>query len=249
MAGHSKWAQIKHKKAVTDARRGKLFARLIRGVEVAARDAGTSKPENDMTLAAAVDRAKQYAVPMDTIERAAKRGAGELNEQVRYERVLYEGYAPGGVAILVETLTENRNRTGSEIRTAFTRGGGNLGEPGSVAWMFERKGLVAVDGKMSEEEVLGAAADLGADDVRRLDDRWEIVSEAKDFARIRDGIAARGLPIDTAELTMLPQSTVPLDGDGARPVFNLLDVLEDLDDVQNVYTNFDVPDEVLAVLS
>jgi len=249
MAGHSKWAGIKHRKAVTDARRGKLFARLIRGVEVAARDGGTSNPTNDMTLAAAVDRAKQYAVPTDTIERAAKRGAGELNEEVRYERVLYEGYAPSGVAVLVETLTENRNRTGQEIRTTFTRGGGSLGEPGSVAWMFERKGLIAVDAAAAEDDVLTAAADLGADDVRRQDDRWEIVCEAKDFASIRAGIADRGLGVSGSELTMLPQSTVPLDGSNAGPVLHLLDVLEDLDDVQNVFTNFDVPDEVLAVLS
>lgn len=250
MAGHSKWAGIKHKKAVTDARRGKLFARLIRGVEVAARDGGTSNPANDMTLAAAVDRAKQYGVPTDTIERAAKRGAGELNEEVRYERVLYEGYAPGGVAVLVETLTENRNRTGQEIRTAFTRGGGSLGEPGSVAWMFERKGLIAVDAAAAEEdEVLAAAADLGAEDVRQQDDRWEIVCDAKDFARVRAGLADRGFGVTSSELTMLPQSTVPLDGSGAGPVLHLLDVLEDLDDVQNLFTNFDVPDEVLAVLS
>jgi YebC/PmpR family DNA-binding regulatory protein len=249
MAGHSKWAGIKHKKAVTDARRGKLFARLIRGVEVAARDGGTSNPANDMTLAAAVDRAKQYGVPTDTIERAAKRGAGELNEEVRYERVLYEGYAPGGVAVLVETLTENRNRTGQEIRTAFTRGGGSLGEPGSVAWMFERKGLIAVEPAAAEDDVLAAAAELGAEDVRRQDDRWEIVCDAKDFAPIRAGMADRGLGVTSSELTMLPQSTVPLDGSGAGPVLHLMDVLEDLDDVQNLFTNFDVPDEVLAVLS
>lgn len=249
MAGHSKWAQIKHKKAAVDARRGKLFAKLIRGVEVAARDAGTSNPDNDMTLAAAVDRAKQFSVPTDTVERAAKRGAGELDEQVRYERVLYEGYAPGGVAVLIEALTENRNRTGSDVRTAFTRAGGSLGEPGSVAWSFERKGLIAVPGATSEEEVLAAATDLGAEDVRRQDDRWEIVCDAKDFARVRAGVSERGLAVESSELTMLPQSTVPLDAEGARPVLRLLDALEDLEDVQGVYTNFDVPDEVLAVLS
>jgi YebC/PmpR family DNA-binding regulatory protein len=249
MAGHSKWAQIKHKKAVVDVRRGKLFAKLIRGVEVAAREAGTSSPENDMTLAAAMERAKQYAVPADTIERAAKRGAGELDEQIRYERVLYEGYAPGGVALLVEALTENRNRTSAEVRSVFTRGGGALGEPGSVAWMFERKGLIVVPGDASEDDVLSVAADLEAEDVRRQDDRWEIVSDAKELARVRTGLTNAGMTLESAELTMLPQSTVPLDAEGAGPVFRLLDALEELEDVQAVYTNFDVPDEVLAALS
>lgn len=249
MSGHSKWASIKHKKAVVDARRGKLFAKLIRGVEVAARDAKTSKPENDMTLAAAVDRARQYRVPSDTIERAAKRGAGELGENVRYERVLYEGYAPGGVAVLVEALTENRNRTSAELRSVFTRNSGNLGEPGSVAWMFDRQGLVVVDAAASEDDVLLAAADAGADDIRSTGDGWEIVCDAKDFARVRDAIAASGFSIERAELTMLPQSTVPLDAGGARPVLRLMDAIEELDDVQEVYTNFDVPDEVLAEVS
>jgi YebC/PmpR family DNA-binding regulatory protein len=246
VAGHSKWAQIKHKKAVVDARRGKLFAKLIRGIEVAAREGRTSNPENDMTLAAAVDRAKSYRVPAETIERAAKRGAGELGEDVTYERVLYEGYGPGGVAVLVETLTENRNRTGQEIRTAFTRSGGNLGEPGSVAWMFDRNGIIVVL-NASEEDVLAAAAEAGADDVRPQDDgRFEIVCDAKEFAAVKDAVAAAGLEIESAELTMLPQSTVPLDADGARPVLKLMDTLEDMDDVQGVYTNFDIPEELLA---
>lgn len=249
MAGHSKWAQIKHKKAAVDARRGKLFAKLIRGVEVAARDAGTSNPANDMTLAAAMDRAKEYSVPSDTIERAAKRGAGELDEGVRYERVLYEGYAPGGVAVLVEVLTENRNRTGSDVRQVFAKYNGNLGEPGSVAYMFERRGLITVPGSASEDAVLDAAAEAGADDATLVDDRWEIVCDAKEFARVRGSIASGGLTIQSAELTMLPRTTVPLDAATARPVLRLLDALEDLDDVQGVYTNFDVPDEVLAEVS
>lgn len=249
MAGHSKWAQIKHKKAAVDARRGKLFAKLIRGVEVAARDAGTSNPANDMTLAAAMDRAKEYSVPSDTIERAAKRGAGELDEGVRYERVLYEGYAPGGVAVLVEVLTENRNRTGSDVRQVFAKHNGNLGEPGSVAYMFERRGLITVPGSASEDAVLDAAAEAGADDATLVDDRWEIVCDAKEFARVRGSIASGGLTIQSAELTMLPRTTVPLDAATARPVLRLLDALEDLDDVQGVYTNFDVPDEVLAEVS
>jgi len=249
MSGHSKWASIKHKKAATDSRRGKLFAKLIRGVESAAREAGTSNPANDMTLAAAVERARQYSVPADTVERAAKRGAGELDEGMRYERVLYEGYAAGGVAVLVEALTENRNRTSAELRSVFTRNGGNLGEPGSVAWMFERNGLVVVSSNASEEDVLAAAAEAGAEDVRRSDDGWEIVSRPKEFAPVRKAIADAGLPIERAELTMLAQSTVPLDAAGARPVLRLLDAIEELEDVQEVYTNFDVPDEVLAEVS
>lgn len=249
MAGHSKWAGIKHKKAVVDARRGKLWAKLIRGVEVAAREGNTSNPANDMTLAAAVDRAKSARVPSETIERAAKRGSGELGEDLHYERVLYEGYAPGGVAVLVETLTENRNRTGQEIRTTFTRAGANLGEPGSVAWMFERRGLIVIGAGASEDDVLAAAADAGADDLRQEDDEWHVVTDAKDLARVRDALTGKGLEISSAELTMLPQSTVPLDADGARPVLRFLDALEELEDVQNVYTNFDVPDEVLAEVS
>ena len=245
MAGHSRWAGIKHKKAVVDARRGKLFAKLIRGVEVAAREGGTSNPENNMTLQAAWDRAKQYRVPTDTIERAAKRAAGELGENVNYERVLYEGYGPGGVAILAEALTENRNRTSADLRAAFTRAGGNLGEPGSVAWMFERRGSIIV-GPASEEDVLAAAAEAGADDVRESGDGWEVVCEVKDFTRVRDAIAAAGLEVDNAELTMIPTSTTPLDADAARKVLKLLDVLEEHDDVQEVYANFDIPDEVLA---
>jgi YebC/PmpR family DNA-binding regulatory protein len=249
MAGHSKWAGIKHKKAVVDARRGKLFAKLIRGIEVAAREGGSSNPANNMTLAAAVDRAKQSRVPADTIERAAKRGAGELGDDVKYERVMYEGYAPGGVAVLIETLTDNRNRTGGDIRTALTRAGGNLGEPGSVAWMFDRKGIIVVNGG-TEDDVLLAAAEGGADDVRPSDDgRFEVVTDVQGFASTRDAVAAAGLEIESAELTMLPQTTVALDADGAKPVLKLFDLLDDHDDVQQVYMNFDVPDEVLAEVS
>lgn len=249
MAGHSKWAGIKHKKAVVDARRGKLFAKLIRGIEVAAREGGSSNPASNMTLAAAVERAKASRVPSETIERAAKRGAGELGDDVKYERVMYEGYAPGGVAVLVETLTDNRNRTGGDIRTALTRAGGNLGEPGSVAWMFDRRGIIIVVGA-SEDDVLAAAAEGGADDVRPSDDgRTEIVTDVGSFASTRDAVQAAGLQIENAELTMLPQTTVTLDASSARPVLKLFDVLDDHDDVQNVYMNFDVPDEVLAEVS
>jgi YebC/PmpR family DNA-binding regulatory protein len=246
MAGHSKWAGIKHKKAVTDARRAKLWAKLIRGVEVAAREGKTSNPSSDMTLAAAVERAKQGRVPAETIERAAKRGAGELGDGVNYERVLYEGYAPGGVAVIVDALTENRNRTGSDIRTVFTRSGGSLGEPGSVAWMFDRRGLIVVKGT-TEEDVLAAAAEAGADDIRQQDDGvFEVVCDAKEFTKVRDAIAAAGLDVESAELTMLPQTTVPLDVTVARQVLKFMDTIEDMDDVQSVYTNFDIPEELLA---
>jgi YebC/PmpR family DNA-binding regulatory protein len=248
MAGHSHWAQIKHKKAVVDVRRGKLFAKLIRAIEAAAREAGTSKPENNMTLAATMERARSYSVPADTVERAAKRGAGEI-EGVRYERVLYEGYAAGGVAVLIEALTDNRNRTGQDIRAVFARKNANLGEPGSVAWMFERKGMIVVRGDTPEDDVLLAAAEAGADDVTHQGDRWEIVCDSKDFAAVRAALQTAGLPIESAELTMLPTTTVKLDADGARPVLNLMDALEDLDDVQDVYTNFDIPEEVLAEVS
>jgi YebC/PmpR family DNA-binding regulatory protein len=249
MAGHSKWAGIKHKKAVVDARRGKLFAKLIRGIEVAAREGGSSDPANNMTLAAAVERAKASRVPAETIERAAKRGAGELGDDAKFERVTYEGYAPGGVAVLIEALTDNRNRTAGDIRTALTRAGGNLGGPGSVAWMFDRKGIIIVT-NASEDDVLTAAAEGGADDVRPSEDgSVEVVTEVQAFTRARDALAAAGFEIESAELTMLPQRTVQLDANGAKPVLKLFDILDDHDDVQQVYMNFDVPDEVLAEVS
>lgn len=249
MAGHSHWARIKHKKAAVDARRGKLFAKLCRVVEVAAREAGTSNPANSMTLAAAMERAKSYSVPVDRIERAAKRGAGELEGPVHYERVFYEGYAPNGVAVLVEGLTENRNRTSQEVRSVFNRAGGSLGEPGSVAWMFERKGLIVVAGEASEEDVLLAAAEAGAEDATHRGDRWEITCDAKDFSAVRAAVEEGGLQVDSAELTMLPTTTIPIDAETARSVFRLMDALEELDDVQDVYTNFDAPEEVFAEVS
>ncbi|HVE92338.1 MAG TPA: YebC/PmpR family DNA-binding transcriptional regulator [Actinomycetota bacterium] len=249
MAGHSHWAGIKRKKAVVDARRGKVFAKLIRGIEVAAREGGTSNPENNMTLAAAIERAKEASCPVDTIEKAAKRGAGELDEGLRYERVVYEGYAPGGVALLVETLTENRNRTGSDVRAVFARGGGSIGEPGSVAWMFERKGVVLVRGDAAEDDVLTAAAEGGAEDAHRSGDAWEIVCELKDFGAVRDAVKGAGLPVESADLAMIPTTTMDLDADAARKVLRLVDVLEDLDDVQVVSTNFNVSDEVFAQIS
>lgn len=240
MSGHSHWAKIKRKKAVVDSRRGKNFATLIRGVEVAARDASTSNPENNIALAAAVERAKAASMPADTITKAAKRGAGELDEGVVYERVLYEGYAPGGAAILVEALTENRNRTGQEIRALFARRGVSLGEPGSVAWMFERKGCFIVANDSSSDDVLTAAADAGASDVSKDGDDWQIVCEMSDFGEVRKSIEASILKLESAELTMLPITTVQIEPEPAQKVIGMLEALDDLDDVQNVYTNFEI---------
>ena len=247
MSGHSKWAGIKHKKAVVDARRGKLFAKLIRGIEVAAREGGGSNPANNMTLAAAVDRAKQSRVPAETIERAAKRGAGELGDDVKYERVMYEGYAPGGVAVLIETLTDNRNRTGGDIRTALTRAGGNLGEPGSVAWMFDRKGQIYIDaGRQDEDATLEAALDAGAEDLTREGDQYLVTTTPAAFHAVQDALKARQLAIDSAELTMVPRNTVKVEGVDAERILKLMEALEELDDVSKVSSNFDIDAAQLA---
>jgi YebC/PmpR family DNA-binding regulatory protein len=246
MSGHSKWSSIKHKKAVTDQRRGKLFAKLLRAIEVAAREGGGSI-EGNATLASAVQKAKDSSVPMDNIERAIKRGSGDM-EGTRYEAVVYEGYAPGGVAVLVEALTDNRNRTGQEVRHTFARLGGNLGDPGSVAWQFERKGVVLVDADRApdEEAVLELVLDAGAEDLRREDDQWQITTEATSLQTVRSALEGAEIEVASAELTMTPQSTVPVDGSEAKSVLSLIDALDDLDDVQAVHANFDIPDEVLA---
>lgn len=244
MAGHSHWAQIKRKKAVNDNKRGAAWAKLLRGVEIAARDAGTSNPSLSDSLFNAIDRAKSASVPNDNIERAAKRGAGELEEKVTYERVVYEGYGPSGAALLVEAYTENRNRTGSDIRATFSRGGGNMGEPGSVGWMFERKGVIVVNGNAEEDEVLLAAADAGADDIRRSGDAWEVVCEMADFAAVKNALTEAGLKVETADLTMVANTTAPVDVSTGKKVLRLMDALDALDDVQNVYVAADIPEEV-----
>ncbi|MGH2740093.1 MAG: YebC/PmpR family DNA-binding transcriptional regulator [Actinomycetota bacterium] len=246
MSGHSKWSSIKHKKAATDQRRGKLFSKLIRAIEVAAREGG-GNVEGNMTLASAVQKAKDYSVPTDNIERAIKRGTGEL-EGARYEPVAYEGYAPGGVAILVEAMTDNRNRTSQEVRHTFTRLGGNLGDPGSVSWMFERRGVVLIDADRvtDEERLLEIALDAGAEDLSREGDQWQITTLPPVLEGVRLGLESAGIQISSAELTMLPQTTVPLDGSEARKVLVLIEALDDLDDVQAVHSNFDIPDEVFA---
>lgn len=246
MSGHSKWSSIKHKKAATDQRRGKLFSKLIRAIEVAAREGG-GNVEGNMTLASAVQKAKDFSVPTDNIERAIKRGTGEL-EGARYEPVAYEGFAPGGVAILVEAMTDNRNRTSQEVRHTFTKLGGNLGDPGSVSWMFDRRGVVLIDSDRGpdEERLLEVALEAGAEDLSREGDQWQVTTEATSLEPVRRALEEAGIAIASAELTMLAQTTVAIDGSEARKVLVLIEALDDLDDVQAVHSNFDIPDEVLA---
>ncbi len=249
MSGHSKWATIKRKKEATDAKRSNMYAKLLRGVEVAAREGGANI-EGNMTLASAVEKAKSFSVPNDNIERAIKRGSGEDNSGARYEELFYEGYATGGVALLIEVLTDNRNRTGQEIRHAFTRNNGNLGESGSVAWQFTRKGLLVVEKAVApdEEHLLELALEAGAKDLRDAESSWDIVAEPQAFNTVRTALESAGVQVYSAEITMLPQTTIPVDGGEARQVLNLIEALDDLDDVQAVYANFDIPEEVMASL-
>jgi YebC/PmpR family DNA-binding regulatory protein len=246
MSGHSKWSSIKHKKAITDQRRGKAFGKLLRAIEVAAREGGGSIDAN-MTLASAVQKAKEFSVPMGNIERAIKRGTGEI-EGTRYEPATYEGFAPGGVAVLVEAMTDNRNRTGQEIRHTFTRLGGNLGDPGSVAWMFDRKGVVMVnrDDGPEEDRLFEIVVETGADDLVVEGDQWQVTTSPASLAAVRSALEGEGIPIASAELAMQPQTTVRVEGGQARQVLALVEALDDLEDVQAVYSNFDIPDEVLA---
>jgi YebC/PmpR family DNA-binding regulatory protein len=245
VSGHSKWHSIKHQKGAADARRGKLFARLARQIEVAAR-AGGGDIDANPTLRTMVQKARDASMPKDNIERAIKRGTGEL-DGVRYESVTYEGYAPNGVAVLVECLTDNRNRTGAEVKNVFTRNGGTLAEPGAVAWQFERKGIVLLDKAAADEETLmTATVDAGAEDIADLGAQWEVTTEATDLNQVRAALDAAGIAVASTDLTMLPAQTVPLaDASAAKGVLRVLDALEDHDDVQNVYANFDIPDDVL----
>ncbi|MGH2720432.1 MAG: YebC/PmpR family DNA-binding transcriptional regulator [Actinomycetota bacterium] len=248
MSGHSKWATTKHKKAVVDARRGKLFAKLLRAIEVAAREGGGSVDGNP-TLADAVGRARQASVPGDTIERAVKRGTGEL-EGVNYETLTYEGYAPGGVAVLVQALSDNRNRTAADVRRCFNKHGGNLSEPGSVAWMFTRRAVVLVPKASVDEDVLlDLALAAGAEDVKAEGDVWEISGAPADLDAQRSAVEAANLEIVSAEVSWQPNSTVLLDRPTAERVLRLIDELEDSEDIQEVSANFDVPDDVMAELA
>lgn len=244
MSGHSKWATIKHKKGAADAKRGKLFAKLIKQVEVAARQGGGDIDANP-TLRTMYQKARDASVPLDTIERAVKRGTGEL-EGVNYENVTYEGYAPHGVALYIETLTDNRNRTGSEVRSALSKNGGSLAEPGAVAWQFERKGVIVLPGDIDEDEVMLVALDAGAEDLVDEGDTWRLTCEPTDLNGLRDALSEAGIAFESADLTFLPTQTVPVtDVGAAKQILNLLDVLEELDDIDEVYANLDVPDEVL----
>lgn len=247
MSGHSKWATIKHKKGAADAKRGKLFAKLIRQVEVAARNGG-GDPDMNPTLRTMFQKARDASVPLDTIERAIKRGTGEL-EGVTYEEVTYEGYAPHGVAVYIEGLTDNRNRTGPEVRSIFSKQGGSIAEPGAVAWQFERKGIVLVPSSMDEETLMMAAIDAGADDVSEDGDFWQVTCEAQLTAVVRTAIEEAGITVESSDLTMLPTSTVQIDSvEAAKAVLRLIDALDDHDDVQHVYANMDISDDVLAAI-
>ncbi|HTL22630.1 MAG TPA: YebC/PmpR family DNA-binding transcriptional regulator [Mycobacteriales bacterium] len=246
MSGHSKWATTKHKKAAIDAKRGKLFAKLIKTIEVAARTGG-GDPSGNPTLADAIYKAKKESVPNDNIDRAVKRGSGELGDGVNYEEITYEAYGPGGTAFLIECLTDNRNRANAEVRTAITRNGGNPADPGSVAYLFSRKGTVLVtktDG-LTEDDVLLAVLDAGAEEVNEQEDAFEVVCDAPDTHAVRTACVEAGLTVDSVEVIWAPSMTNQLEDDVARKVLKLVDALEDLDDVQNVYANFDVSDEVL----
>ena len=249
MSGHSKWATIKHRKGAADKARGKLFAKLIRQVEVAAREGGGDL-ESNATLRTMFQKARDASVPSDTIERAIKRGTGEL-EGVRYEAVTYEGYAPCGVAVFVECLTDNRNRTGAEVRAIFSKNGGSSAEPGAVAWQFQRKGVViARKGGEDEDEMMLLALEAGAEDLSDSGDTWTITSAPTDLAQVRTGLEEAGVAVESAELSLVPTSTIALESEGdARRVLRLVDLLEDHDDVQAVYANFDIPDSVLQAVT
>ena len=249
MSGHSKWATTKHKKAVIDARRGKMFAKLIKNIEVAARTGGGDINGNP-TLYDAVQKAKKTSVPNDNIDRAIKRGSGAEGGAADWQSITYEGYAPGGVAVLIECLTDNRNRAAAEVRTALTRNGGQLADPGSVAYVFDRRGVVIVpkSNGLTEDDLLEVVLDAGAEEVNDNGDTFEIVSDASDFVAIRSAVQSAGIDYESAEAAWVPNLQVPLDLEGARKMIRVIDALEDSDDVQNVYANGDIPDDVLAEL-
>lgn len=248
MSGHSKWATTKHKKAAIDAKRGKMFAKLIKNIEVAARTGG-GDPGGNPTLYDAIQKAKKSSVPNDNIERARKRGGGEEGGGADWQNITYEGYGPNGVAVLVECLTDNRNRAAGEVRVAMTRNGGNMADPGSVAYLFHRKGIVTLEKNgLSEDDVLVAVLDAGAEEVSDLGEVFEVTSDPSDLVAVRTALQEAGIDYDSAESGFQPSVSVPVDADAARKVFKLVDALEDSDDVQDVYTNIDISDEVLAEL-
>jgi YebC/PmpR family DNA-binding regulatory protein len=247
MSGHSKWATTKHKKAVVDARRGKLFAKLIKNIEVAARTGG-GDPAGNPTLYDAIQKAKK-SVPNDNIDRAVKRGSGAEAGGAEYQTIMYEGYGPNGVAVLVECLTDNRNRAAMEVRTAMTRSGGTMADPGSVSYLFTRKGVIVVpaDG-VSEDDVLVAVLEAGAEEVDDLGEAFEVICEAAGLVAVRTALQQAGIDYDSAEAAFVPSTSIELDAEGARKIFRLIEALEDSDEVQNVFANFDVSDEVMAAV-
>src|SRR5512133_236870 len=249
MSGHSKWSSIKHKKGAADARRGKLFSKLSRAIIVATKEGGPD-PSGNLALQNAVEKARSYSMPKDNIERAIARGSGADSDAAAYETVVYEGYGSGGVAILVEALTDNRNRTASEVRAAFGKYDGNLGASGAVAWQFERRGVVLVDGSVDEDELMLAAADGGADDVERDGSSWQVTAAPEALTAVREAIEAAGFTVDNAELTMVPKTTVEVEEENtAKKILRLIDTLEENDDVQDVYSNFDIPERVLETVA
>jgi YebC/PmpR family DNA-binding regulatory protein len=249
MSGHSKWSSIKHKKGAADKKRGQLFSKLSRAIIVAAREGGPD-PAGNLALQNAVEKARSYSMPKDNIERAIARGSGADSDAAAYETVVYEGYGAGGVAILVEALTDNRNRTASEVRAAFGKHDGNLGASGAVAWQFERRGVVLVDGSADEDELMLAAAEGGADDVERDGSSWQVTAAPEALTAVREAIEAAGFTVDNAELTMVPKSTIEVDDENtAKKILRLIDTLEENDDVQDVYSNFDIPERVLETVA
>jgi YebC/PmpR family DNA-binding regulatory protein len=248
MSGHSKWATTKHKKAVIDAKRGKMFAKLIKNIEVAARTGG-GDPSGNPTLYDAIQKAKKSSVPNDNINNAVKRGSGLEAGGADWQTIMYEGYGPNGVAILIECLTDNRNRAATEVRTALTRNGGTFADAGSVSYLFNRKGVVLLPkAGLSEDDLMLAVLDAGAEEINDLGDSYEVVSEPTDLVPVRTALQDAGMEYDSAESSLVPTMTVPVDEDAARKVFKLIDALEDCDDVQNIFANFDVSDEVMAAI-
>ena len=249
MSGHSKWSTIKHKKGAADAKRGKLFTKLSKAIIVAAKEGGPD-PAGNLSLQNAIEKAKSYSMPKDTIERAIARGAGTDADAAAYETIVYEGYGPEGVAVLVEALTDNRNRTASEVRHLFSKHGGNLGTTGAVAWLFERRGVVLVDGSADEDELTLAAADGGADDVELDGDVYQVSAAPEALSAVREAIEAAGFEAQSAELTMIPKTTVEVAEEAAaKKLIRLIEALEDLDDVQDVSANFDIPEQVLEAVA
>jgi len=248
MSGHSKWSSIKHKKGAADAKRGKLFSKLARAIIVTARDGG-GDPDNNPTLATAIQKAKDASMPKENIQRAIDRGTGAGADGAAIERIVYEGYGPAGVAVMVEALTDNRNRASAEIRHAFSKHGGSLGEPGSVAWIFEKKGAIVVDGTRYGEDDLIGAIDAGAEDVREDGEHLRVLSEPSDLTAVREALEASGVEIESAGLATEPKSTVELKGHDAERLLKLLDALDEQDDVDEVFANFDIPEDVLEQLA